>query len=74
MEHPNENLIYSARFGLKHANHNAEKAAKVAVAKYRSIIKRQLRAHEVAEIRNLIMELQSWCAEQNSPRSLVAVG
>lgn len=73
MEHPNENLAYSARFGLKHATDNTEKASKIAAAKYRSIMKRQLRSHEIAEIQNLINEIQLWQSGQDTPRSVVGL-
>ena len=73
MEHPNENLEYSARFGLKHSFDNIEKALKIAMAKYRSIVKRQLRSHEVVDLRALIDEIQSWQTESQAARSLVAL-
>lgn len=71
MEHPNENLEYSVRFALKHSLDNIEKAVKIAMAKYRSIVKRQLRSHEIIDIKALVGELRNWQFDHQLPRSLV---
>lgn len=71
MKHTNENLEYSARFGLKHALDNIEKAIKIAIAKYRAIVKRQLRQQEILDLKWLVTEFQSWQAANQLPRSLI---
>ncbi len=74
MEHANENLEYSVRFGLKHSFDNIDKAAKIALAKYRSIVKRQVRPHETMELKSLMHELHLFQLESQFKRSLVSVG
>lgn len=73
MEHPNENLEYSARFGLKHSLDDIEKAVKIAVAKYRSIVKRQLQRQEIQDLKALIMEIFDWQGRQQPTRSVVGL-
>lgn len=71
MKHTDENLEYSARFGLKHSLDNIEKAIKIAIAKYKSIVKRQLRKQEIFDLKWLVQEFRNWQLENQPARSLI---
>ena len=61
---------YSARFGLKKALNDVETAQRIAEAKYRSLVGRDIIYSEMVGIHALIMELRNWVTTENTSQSI----
>lgn len=74
MNYASQDQEYSARYGLRSSQNNIEVAQRIAEAKYRTLVDRDILFSEILNIQQFIQELNGWGANksriQTTPKQL----
>lgn len=65
MNYASQDQEYSARYGLRSSQNNIEVAQRIAEAKYRTLVDRDILFSEILNIHKFIQELNSWSVSKN---------